>query len=67
VAGELWLAGYFKGCFVGRSVREVCARSEDILLSEGNGRSESKEMAVRLRKEKRGRAGSKWHTKKFRF
>jgi hypothetical protein len=23
VAGELWLAGYFKGCFVGGSVREV--------------------------------------------
>jgi hypothetical protein len=23
VAGELWLAGYSKGCFVGRSVREV--------------------------------------------
>ena len=29
MAGELWLAGYFKG-----SVREVCAGSEDILLSE---------------------------------
>jgi len=40
VAGELWLAGYFKGCFVGGSVREVCAGSEDILLSVGNGRNE---------------------------
>jgi hypothetical protein len=25
IAGELWLAGCFKGCFVGGSVREVCA------------------------------------------
>ena len=37
VAGELWLAGYFKGCFVGGSVREVCAGGEDILLSERDG------------------------------
>jgi hypothetical protein len=43
VAGELWLAGYFKGYFVGGSVREVCAVSEDILLSEGDGRSKSKD------------------------
>ena len=40
MAGELWLAGYFKGCFVRGSVREVCAGGEDILLSEGDGRSE---------------------------
>ena len=37
---ELWLARYFKGCFVGGSMREVCAGGEDILLSEGNGRNE---------------------------
>jgi hypothetical protein len=39
VAGELWLAGYFKGRFVGGSAREVCAGGEDILLSEGDGRN----------------------------
>ena len=37
MAGELWLAGYFKGCFVRGSVREVCAGGEDILLSERDG------------------------------
>jgi hypothetical protein len=40
VAGELWLARYFKGYFVGGSVLEVCAGGEDILLSEGDGRNE---------------------------
>jgi hypothetical protein len=37
----------------------VCAGGEDILLSEGDGKSESKKMAVRLREEKRARAGSR--------
>jgi hypothetical protein len=41
IAGELWLASYgWLGCFVGGSVREVCAGGEDILLSEGDGRNE---------------------------
>jgi hypothetical protein len=42
VAGESWLGGYFKGCFVRGSMREVCAGGEDILLSEGDGKSKSK-------------------------
>jgi hypothetical protein len=56
MAGELWLAGYFKGYFVGRSVREVCAGSEDILLSERDG---GVERPCGLREEKRARAGSR--------
>jgi len=40
----VWLAGYFKGYFVGESVREVCAVSEDILLSE---REQGREMAYK--------------------
>ena len=56
MAGELWLAGYFKGCVVGGSVREVCAGGEDILLSGGG---EQGERPCGLRKEKRARAGSR--------
>ena len=51
VAGELWLAGVF--------CRRVCAGGEDILLSERDGGGHGRIMAVRLREEKRARAGSR--------
>jgi hypothetical protein len=64
----VWLAGYFKGYFVGESVREVCAVSEDILLSEGDGRSESKDNGRALaRREASASRVAKWHTRKSRF
>jgi hypothetical protein len=53
------VARYFKGCFVEGSVRVI----EDILLSErdggGSGKGHGRTMAVRLREEKRARAGSR--------
>jgi hypothetical protein len=66
IAGELWLAGCFKGCFVGGSVREVCVGSEDILFKRGAGRCESKgNRPCVLRKEKRAQAGSRNSQKKI--
>jgi hypothetical protein len=61
VAGELWLAGCLRGCFVGGSVQEVCAGSEDILLSERDGRIKTRIIVVRV-----GRV-AKWHTRSSRF
>jgi hypothetical protein len=50
---DLWLARYFKGYFVGGSIREV----KDILLSEHNGKDRSKDNRLYvLYKEKRARA-----------
>ncbi len=44
---ELWLAGYFKGYFVGGSMREVCAGGEDILLRGGRARGTAVRLARR--------------------
>jgi len=51
VAGELWLAGYFKGCFVGGSKREV----EDILLSERDGGGGSRAFCAKRSEREQGR------------
>ena len=50
MAGELWLAGYFKGYFVGRSKREV----EDILLSECKGGGSRRVFCVKRSEREQG-------------
>jgi hypothetical protein len=60
--------GCFKRYFVKRSVREVCAVGEDILLSEGNDRSKSKDNGRAFaRREASASRVAKWHTRKSRF
>jgi hypothetical protein len=49
-------------------VREVCAVGEDILLSEGDGRSKSKDNSrVLARREASASRVAKWHTRKSRL
>jgi hypothetical protein len=49
-------------------VQVVCAVGEDILLSEGNGKSKSKDNGRALaRREASASRVAKWHTKKSRF
>jgi hypothetical protein len=49
---ELWLAGCFKGCFIGGSIRDV----KDILLSKRNNEGNSRASCMkRSKREQRSR------------
>ena len=51
MAGELWLAGYFKGCFY----RRVYAGDKDILLSERDGGGGSRAFCAKRSEREQGR------------